>query len=125
LTGRSMRTLLYGGIEPIRDHVVSVECTRQASVALRTPAAGMIVPIVRDSGGRPVPDVYGGPRRPNPEYFGPVEASSAVDDLQTELNRWAVAQGYADATSVLDRCVLGLPHSAHVQRLADRRGRSR
>jgi arylsulfatase A-like enzyme len=69
LTGASLLPLLEGSAEEVRPYVVSSESTRQASLALRTPGWKLILPIVEDARGEPLPDFYGRPRRPDPLLF--------------------------------------------------------
>jgi len=52
-----------------RDRIVSVESTRQASLALRTPSHKLILPIIEDAKGQPLPDFYGRPRKPDPLLY--------------------------------------------------------
>lgn len=69
LTGTSMGPLLRGKADAIRQRVISAEASRQASLALRTEEYKVILPIVADAEGRPLPDVYGRPRDPQPLLF--------------------------------------------------------
>jgi arylsulfatase A-like enzyme len=69
LTGRSLWPLLDGTATTLHESLVLTEATRQASYALRTPDWKLIVPIVHDSRGTPVPDVYGRPRDSRPLLF--------------------------------------------------------
>src|SRR5262249_12324762 len=61
--------LIDGGASQIRDAVISAESTRQASLAIRTLDWKCILPISEDAQGRPLPDFYGQPRRPEPLLF--------------------------------------------------------
>jgi arylsulfatase A-like enzyme len=69
LSGASLLPLIDGAAEAIRPHVISAESTRQASLALRTPEWKVILPIVEDARGAPLPDFYGRPRSPAPLLF--------------------------------------------------------
>ncbi|HWQ15198.1 MAG TPA: sulfatase [Roseiflexaceae bacterium] len=69
LSGTSLLPLLDGAADHVRPYVVSAEATRQASLALRTPAWKVILPIVEDARGNPLPDFYGRPRSPAPQLF--------------------------------------------------------
>lgn len=69
LTGASLLPLLRGDTHGIRRRVISSEASRQGSLALRTADWKLIVPIVVDAEGRPLPDVYGRVRDPRPLLF--------------------------------------------------------
>jgi len=47
-----------------RDAIICVESSRQASIAIRTKDWKLIVPIIKDVNGNPLPDFYGNPRDP-------------------------------------------------------------
>lgn len=68
-SGTSLLPLLTDGCEAVRPYVVSAEATRQASLALRTLDWKVILPIVADARGQPMPDFYGRPRRREPLLF--------------------------------------------------------
>jgi arylsulfatase A-like enzyme len=69
LTGASLKPLLEQQVETVRPFVVSSESSRQASLALRTDDWKLILPIVADAAGKPLPDLYGRPRDPSPLLF--------------------------------------------------------
>lgn len=69
LSGYDLTPLIYGDCEAVRERVISVESSRQASLALRTPNWKLILPIVRDAQGQPLPDFYGRERDPAPLLF--------------------------------------------------------
>lgn len=69
LTGTSLRPVLDQQVERVRPFVVSSESSRQASLALRTEDWKLILPIVTDAAGNPLPDLYGQPRDPAPLLF--------------------------------------------------------
>jgi arylsulfatase A-like enzyme len=47
-----------------REEIIFVESSRQASIAIRTKDWKLIVPIIEDANGNPLPDFYGNPRDP-------------------------------------------------------------
>lgn len=69
ITGTSLRPLLDQQVETVRPFVVSSESSRQASLALRTEDWKLILPIVADAAGNPLPNLYGQPRDPAPLLF--------------------------------------------------------
>lgn len=69
LTGTSLLPLLKGNVQQVRSFVVSAESSRQASLAFRTSEWKVILPIVEDAQGQPLPDFYGRPRNPAPLLF--------------------------------------------------------
>lgn len=69
LTGVSLRPLLAQQVDTGRPFVVSSESSRQASLALRTEDWKLILPIIADATGNPLPDLYGRPRDPAPLLF--------------------------------------------------------
>jgi arylsulfatase A-like enzyme len=84
LSGASLLPLLNGTREAVRPYVVSAESTRQASLALRTLDWKVILPIVEDAHGRPLPDFYGRPRRPDPLLFDLRSDPGETRDLSRE-----------------------------------------
>ncbi|TMD63747.1 MAG: sulfatase [Chloroflexi bacterium] len=89
LTGTSLMPLLNGVLEEVRPYVVSAESTRQASLALRTPEWKVILPIVEDAEGRPLPDFYGRSRCADPLMFDlqsdPLERHNLSHELPNKL----------------------------------------
>lgn len=77
--------LLNSVVEEVRPYVVSAESTRQASLALRTPQWKIILPIVEDVEGRPLPDFYGRPRCTDPLLFDLRSDSLERHTLSSEL----------------------------------------
>ncbi len=111
ITGRSLQSLVQGIVPRGRHQLVLAESSRQASLALRTERWKLIVPIVADAAGAPLPDVYGRPRRPDPLLFDldrdreerhdlSREQPEMVAELGRELERWrtttAAATGEPD-----------------------------
>ncbi|GCE24020.1 sulfatase family protein [Dictyobacter kobayashii] len=69
LDGVNLLPLLAGSMSMPHPYLVSVESSRQASIALRAPEWKVIVPIIEDVQGQPLPDFYGRPRSPEPLLF--------------------------------------------------------
>ncbi len=87
LTGTSLVSLLDGTANELHPYIVSCESTRQASLALRTSQWKVILPIVEDALGQPLPDFYGRARSADPLLF----------DLQTDPGEWHdVSHKYPD-----------------------------
>ncbi|MBO0810691.1 MAG: sulfatase [Microlunatus sp.] len=117
LTGRNALT---GG----RDRIVSVESSRQASLALRTRSHKLILPITEDAGGHPLPDLYGRPRKPDPLLYDLLADPAELDDraaahpevtatMLAELNAWRSSQ--ADVDPILING-LSLPYERFMSR---------
>jgi arylsulfatase A-like enzyme len=136
VTGRSMLPLLDPSAGPngrrrIRSSVVSVESTRQASLALRTERDKLIVPVVEDADGRPLPDFYGRPRDPSPRLFDVAVDPSERHDLAAERpDTLARLMAELDAWRAEQEKVTGLPDpvltqglSLPYERFMERRGR--
>ena len=135
LTGTSLLPLLRGDADDVRPYVVSAEATRQASLALRTPAWKVILPIVADAAGRPLPDFYGRPRSAAPLLFDlandPAEQYNAAAghpgkcaELLALLAAWRAAM--AQATHEPDPIQaqgLSLPYDRFMARLLERKGK--
>jgi arylsulfatase A-like enzyme len=81
LTGTSLLPLLDGSQDGVRAHVILVESTRQASLAIRTPRWKLILPITADAAGQPLPDVYGRPRSAALQLFDVHADPAEQDDL--------------------------------------------
>lgn len=84
LSGTSLTPLLNGQEQAIHSYIVSAESTRQASLALRTDAWKIILPIVEDIHGTPLPDFYGRPRNPDPLLFHLRNDPAEQHDLSQE-----------------------------------------
>ncbi len=104
LSGTSLLPLLHGEAHEVRPYVVSSEATRQASLALRTPEWKVIVPIVEDARGQPLPDFYGRARHPDPLLFNlhndlaeqhnvSQEEPVQLTTMLRELERWRTEMG--------------------------------
>ncbi|HEY4386968.1 MAG TPA: sulfatase/phosphatase domain-containing protein, partial [Ktedonobacteraceae bacterium] len=85
LSGSSLLPLLSGSTKEIRPYVISSESTRQASLSVRTPRWRMILPIVEDIHGQPLPDFYGRPRHAEPLLFDHTMDPGEQRDLGHEL----------------------------------------
>lgn len=133
LTGTSMRPLMEGAVSAVRDRVVLAEASRQASLALRTERWKLIQPIVADAEGRPLPDVYGRPRRPDALLFDlqhdpreqrdlSRERPETLTALQRDLQRWRDAMaGATGEPDPIEAQGLSLPYDTFMERLFARR----
>lgn len=137
LTGHSLVPLMSGAVESVRTRVISVECTRQASLSLRTEREKLIVPVVEDAHGKPIPDFYGLPRDPSPLLFDlesdpgerynlAAERPDRVAELAAELAEWrAAANRLAGGPDPLLTQGLGLPYERFLRRVHARHERRR
>lgn len=129
LTGQNML------VDGHRDRIVSVESSRQASVALRTPSHKLILPITEDAEGHQLPDLYGRPRKPDPLLYDLVADPAETQDVSAvhpeitatmvaELNTWRSAAAATDVDPVLTSG-LSLPYekfmARRLARLRDKR----
>lgn len=134
LSGTSLLPLLSGA-DAVRERVISAECTRQASLALRTARHKLIVPIVEDAEGAPIPDFYGRPRRPDPLLFDlaadPGETHDLaptrprlVAEMRAELDAWArEMEQPAGEPDPIRAQGLGLPYEGFMSRMLARAAR--
>lgn len=132
LTGRSITPLFENTKDTIRSQVISCECTRQASLALRTQRHKLIVPIVNDAEGRAIPDFYGLLRSPDPLLFDltsdPAEKTNIAPSfpdltarLLAELDQWCgSANRRIGEPDPIRAQGLGLPYNDFVGRLRAR-----
>lgn len=99
LTGQSFAPALRGEDFTGRERVFSIESSRQASIAVRTPKWKLIKPIVEDAQGKPLPHLHGTPRDPALLLFDlendPGETTNLADQhpdvrdgLLAELTDW-------------------------------------
>jgi arylsulfatase A-like enzyme len=107
-----------------RDRLICVESSRQASLALRTSSHKLILPITEDAEGRPLPDLYGRPRKPDPLLYDlaadPAEADNVAAlypavtaSMLTELDRWRAAE-IGDGVDPILTSGLGLPYEKYM-----------
>lgn len=136
LSGMSILPLLDGTVEQIRPFVVSAESTRQSSLAVRTLDWKLILPIVEDARGRPLPDFYGRPRRPDPQLFDlradpgewrdlAAEHPAQVAELLATLDAWRDEMArITGAPDPLREQGLSLAYSVFMERMLARRAAS-
>lgn len=131
-SGISLVPLIERRQAALRPYVVSAESSRQASLALRTTEWKLIVPIVADAAGQPLPDVYGRPRSPEPLLFYLPADPRELHDLHAErpemlarlrslLDEWRA--GMAAASGESDPILaqgLSLPYERFMRRLLGR-----
>ena len=132
-TGTSLLPLIERSRPAVRSFVVAAESSRQASLALRTDEWKLIVPIVADAAGNPLPDVYGRPRSPQPLLFYLPDDPHERRDLSSErpevlaqrsamLEQWRegmlAASGSCDP--ILDQG-LSMPYERFMERLFGRK----
>ena len=132
LTGASLLPLLHGDTAAVRSSVVSTECTRQASVALRTEREKLIVPVTSDAAGTPMPDLYGRPRDPAPLLYDlsadpherndlgpevPHRAAELRSELEDRLDGWLAVTGHEDPVRTQG---LSLPYDVFMERRRSR-----
>ena len=120
VTGRN--ALAGGG----RDRIVSVESSRQASLALRTPSHKLILPITADAAGNPLPDLYGRPRTSDPLLYDLIDDPAEAHDVAAtqpditatmlaELNDWRSAETRTEVEPILESG-LTLPYEKFMAR---------
>ncbi|HVX46865.1 MAG TPA: sulfatase-like hydrolase/transferase, partial [Mycobacteriales bacterium] len=130
LTGRSLTPTLTGS--DVRSEVVSVECSRQASLAWRTGSEKLIRPVTENAAGTPFPDWAGRKRCPDPLLFEPAtdpfeahdlaaERPSRVKELSAELESWRqdILAGRPDP--ILAQDGLSLPYEHFLKRVHKRK----
>ncbi len=83
-TGASFVQAIDGRADAGRKEIFLAESTRQASLGLRTDDWKLILPIVADDTGRPLPDFYGRPRDPAPLLFDLKADPGEEHDLHDE-----------------------------------------
>lgn len=132
LTGRSLGPLLRDPGRPWRDAIVLAESSRQCSIGLRTADRKLIVPVVTDARGAPVPDVYGRERSPEPELYDlvadPGEAKDVAQErpeevaaMRARLEQEMTAIGAGDGWSVVADEGASLPYDQFMARILGRR----
>ena len=103
LTGVSLVPTLADDT-PARQFVVTTENTRQCSIAYRTTEWKLILPIVADAAGAPIPDFYGEPRDPQPLLFE--MGAAAGESTNRAAERPAVLAALLDSLSDWRRATL-------------------
>jgi arylsulfatase A-like enzyme len=134
VSGCSFVPLLCGeSTLPARELFVGVECSRQASLCVRTEKWKLIVPIVKNARGEAVVDFYGRPRdeqillfdlEHDPQETRDVSAvySGVRDELLTQLNQWRDKEKQRrGGRDLILETPLGLPFKEFMERLARRR----
>ena len=133
LTGTSLLPLIDGTQDDVRPYVVSAESSRQASLALRTTHWKLILPIVTDAHGQPMPDFYGRPRSDeillfdllaDPEERRNVQAELPAqrDALLSILESWRNEMGTGvDAPDPIQAHGLSMPYTRFMERLLAQR----
>ena len=110
---------MNGAVDAVRPHVVLAESSRQASLALRTGEWKLIVPIVADAEGRPLPDLYGRPRSPEPLLFDLRADPGERHNVHTELpTKAAELRGILDAWCAGMASITGEPDPVRAQGLS-------
>jgi len=119
------------GSPGLRDYVVSIESTRQASMGLRTYDRKIIHPVVADYQGNPLPDFYGHPRDPQDGVFNvrdvgvdvdlsqTPEGVTTLEELQRKMYAWerSMLGGHPSPIAVQG---LSLPYDKFVERIINR-----
>ncbi|HEX4204827.1 MAG TPA: sulfatase [Ktedonobacteraceae bacterium] len=133
LTGTSIMPLLNGTGETARPYVISAESTRQASLALRTLDWKVILPIVEDAQGQPLPDFYGWQRSADPLLFDlesdPGEQCNLgrnhpdkLAEMLTTLAEWRTEMARVTGEpDPIQRQGLTLPYTQFMERVLARR----
>lgn len=133
LNGQSLVPLLDNPAASGRDVIISSESSRQASLAIRSDRWKCILPIVSDARGRPLFDVYGRPRSPEPLLFdlhadpGERHNLAARNPAQLELLLAQLEQWRAEMAAItgepdpVREQGLSLPYDSFMQRLLARR----
>jgi arylsulfatase A-like enzyme len=132
--GKSFVPALCGGSTPARREVfVGVECSRQASLCVRTEKWKLIVPIAKNARGHSVPNFYGNARDENILLFDlqndPAETqdvsreySQVRSELLAQLNQWRDTQKQKnDGHDLILETPLGLPFDDFMGRLGARK----
>jgi arylsulfatase A-like enzyme len=132
-SGTSLLPLIDGQVDQVHPHIISAESSRQASLGLRTLSWKVILPIVADAHGRPLPDFYGRQRDPAPLLFDlradpgetqnlcaecPAQCSELLDVLATWREEMARRTGEPDPILAQG---LSLEYSGFMARLLARR----
>jgi len=129
---RSFAPLLQGQTLPERDFFVGVECSRQASLCVRTSQWKLILPISKDGQGQAVPNFYGEAREekallynlqddPDERRDVSEEFPEIRDELLAQLTRWREEQReQSGGRDLILESPLGLPYDEFMERLLKR-----
>ena len=132
ITGHEFTACLNGESTPARDIFVGVECTRQASLCVRTDRWKLMVPIGKNSLGETIPDFYGNAREEKVLLFDlqndpqetrdvGAEYSAVRDDLLRQLDAWRSAEKQRNGgRDLILETPLGLPFNEFMGRLNNR-----
>ena len=133
LTGTTLLPVLDGQKDEVRPYVVSAESSRQASLAIRTTDWKLILPIIRDAQGQPLPDFYGRPRsgevllfdlQADPEERRNLQAELPArrDALLAMLSDWRDEMArHGDGTDPIQAHGLSMPYTRFMERLLAQR----
>ena len=133
LNGQDFSATLRGGSTPFREFLVGVECTRQASLCLRTEGWKLIIPIAKNASGQNVPDFYGNARDESILLFDlkndPQETKNLSeknpamrDELLRQLNDWRENEKRLNGgRDLILETPLGLPFDEFMGRLTKRK----
>lgn len=132
LTGQDITGSLTGESVPDREVFIGVECTRQASLCVRTPQWKLIVPIGKNAVGETVPDFYGNARAENVLLFNlqndpsetkdvSAEHADVCSDLLRKLDEWRENEKQLnEGHDLILETPLGLPFDEFMGRLSNR-----
>src|SRR5690606_34164198 len=127
---------LRGGSTPARESFIGVECSRQASLCVRTEKWKLIVPVGKNAHGETVPDFYGKARdekillfdlKNDPQEMRDVSAeySDVRDELLAKLNRWREDEKLMNGgRDLILETPLGLHYDEFMGRLTARQKKS-
>jgi arylsulfatase A-like enzyme len=133
LSGKSFAPSLRGASTPAPEPFVGVECSRQASLCVRTEKWKLIVPIAKNAQGEPVPDFYGNMRDEKILLFDlqndpretcdvSAEYSGVRDELLRKLRVWREnAKQENGGCDLILETPLGLPYDEFMGRLTSRK----
>lgn len=130
VTGREFAA--FGG-KVEREHLIGVECSRQASLCWRSEKWKLVLPIDRDVDGNEVPDFYGNVRSSTVQLFDlendPAETQNVAEQyvdvceqLLAELHAWREGEKQqAGGHDLILESPLGLPFDEFMGRLSSRK----
>lgn len=135
LTGKEFTASLAGQSTPARDFFVGVECTRQATLCVRTQRWKLMVPIAKNASEETVPDFYGNARDEKVLLFDlqndphetknvGAEYSAVQGELLRKLADWRESEKYLNGgRDLILETPLGLPFDEFMGRLSNRSAR--